>query len=148
MRPTNKKKHQSRGNKTAPDQAILEKKYEEEDIPTHLKTKEPQIWDQPISKLYTDDCGRFPILSRSGNEDTMIAYHCDSNTILQAPFVDRKYKHRIISYNSTMQHLEDRVHHVDVQILDNKVSTYFKRTLVEDWCATYQLVPPNVHREI
>ena len=35
---------------------------------------------------------------------------------------------------------------MDVQILDNEVSTYFKRTIVKDWCATYQLVPPNVHR--
>ena len=45
-----------------------------------------------------------------------------------------------------MQLLADRGHHVDVQILYNKVSTYFKSTIVEDWCATYQLVPPNVQR--
>ena len=45
-----------------------------------------------------------------------------------------------------MRRLSDRVHQVDVQILDNEVSTYFKRTIVEDWFATYQLVPPNVHR--
>ena len=36
---------------------------------------------------------------------------------------------------------------MDVQILDNEVSAYFKMTIVEDWCATYQLVPPNVHRK-
>ena len=45
-----------------------------------------------------------------------------------------------------MRHLASRGHKVDVQILDNKVSTYFKRTNVEDWGATYQLVPPNIHR--
>ena len=45
-----------------------------------------------------------------------------------------------------MQRLADRGHHVDVQILDNDVSKYFKRTIVEDWCETYQLVPTNVHR--
>ena len=45
-----------------------------------------------------------------------------------------------------MQCLADIGHHVDVQILDKKVSTYFKKTIVEDWCETYQLVPPNVHR--
>ena len=44
-----------------------------------------------------------------------------------------------------MQRLADRGHYVDVQILDKEVSTYFKRTIVEDWCANYQLVPPNVH---
>ena len=45
-----------------------------------------------------------------------------------------------------MRRLADRVYLVDVQILDNEVSTEFKRTIVEDWCATYQLVPPNVHQ--
>ena len=45
-----------------------------------------------------------------------------------------------------MHRLADRGHRVYVQILDNKVSTDFKITIVEDWCATYQLVPPNVHR--
>ena len=44
-----------------------------------------------------------------------------------------------------MRRLDDRGHQVDVQILDNEVSTYSKRTIVEDWCATYQLVPPNFH---
>ena len=61
VRSTKKKKHQSRGNKKAPDQVTLEKQYEEKDIPPPLKTKKLHIWDQPISKLYTDDCGRFPI---------------------------------------------------------------------------------------
>ena len=86
----------------------------EDSIPNH-KTQEIHIWDQPISKLYTDDCGKFPIRSRSGNEYIMIAYHCDSNTILQAPFVNRKDKHRIRAYNSIMNKLTDRGHHVDIQ---------------------------------
>ena len=45
-----------------------------------------------------------------------------------------------------MKKLADRGHHVDVQILDNEVSTAFKKTIMKDWGATYQLVPPNVHR--
>ena len=45
-----------------------------------------------------------------------------------------------------MQCLANRGHHVDVQILDNRVSTDFINTIVEYWCATYQIVPPNVHR--
>ena len=45
-----------------------------------------------------------------------------------------------------MRRLADRGHQVDVQILDNETSTDFKITIVEDWCATYQLVPPNAHR--
>ena len=45
-----------------------------------------------------------------------------------------------------MKKMVDRRHHVDVQILDNEVSTEFKKTIMKDWGATYQLVPPNVHR--
>ena len=76
----------------------------------------------------------------------MIAYHCDSNTVLQAPFVNRKDKHRIRAYNSIMNKLTDRGHHVDIQILDNEVSADFNKTTQQDWGAKYQLVPPNVHR--
>ena len=45
-----------------------------------------------------------------------------------------------------MRRLADRGHQVDIQILNNEVSTEFKRTIVEDWCETYQPVPPIVHR--
>ena len=76
----------------------------------------------------------------------MIAYHCDSNKILQDKNFNRKDKHRIRAYDSIMRRLADRGHQVDVQILDNEVSTDFKRTIVEYWCATYQLVPPKVHQ--
>ena len=118
VRFTNKTKHQVKVNKKYTNQGTLEKQSEEDDIPPPHKTKELHIWDQPISKLYTDYCGRFPIRSRSGNEYIMIAYHCDSKTIIQAPFFNRKEKQRIIEYNSIMQILADRGHHVDVQILD------------------------------
>ena len=102
VRSTNKTTHQARDNKKDPNQGTQEKNYEEEDIPPPHKTKELHIWDQPISKLYIDDCGIFLIRSRSGNEYIMIAYHCDSNTIIQAPFFNRKDKHRIRAYNSIM----------------------------------------------
>ena len=97
--------------------------------------------------MYTDDCGRLPIRYRSVNEYIIIAYHFDSNTILQAPFVNRKEKHRIRSYNSIMQKLVDMGNHVEVQILENEVSVEFTKTIVKDWGACYQLIPPNVHRK-
>ena len=43
-----------------------------------------------------------------------------------------------------MKRLAYRGHKVDVQILDNEVSEEFKRVIVDEWGATYQLVPPNV----
>ena len=93
-----------------------------EDITHTIKAKELHIWDQPITKLYNDDYGHFTIRSRIGNEYIMIAYHCDSNTILQAPFANRKNKHRIQAYTYIMKCLADRVHQFDIQILYNKVS--------------------------
>ena len=45
-----------------------------------------------------------------------------------------------------MKRLDDCVHQVDVQILDNEVSADFRRTIVDDWGDTYQLVPPNVYQ--
>ena len=44
-----------------------------------------------------------------------------------------------------MQRLPKKCHRVDVQILDNEVSTEFSKTIVDDWNATYHLVPTNVH---
>ena len=48
-----------------------------------------------ISKLYTDDTGRFPIKARSGYQYIMVVYHCNSNAILVAPFKTHKDKHRL-----------------------------------------------------
>ena len=113
VRYTRKDKHKTQKKKFS----------EEEELLPPIQTKELHIWNHPICKLYTDVCGRFPIISRSVNEYIMIAYHCDSNTILQAPFVNRKDKHRIRAYNYIMQRLTKKGHQVDVQILDNEVST-------------------------
>ena len=77
----------------------------------------------------------------------MIAYNCDLNTILKEAFANRKNKYSIRSYSLIMNHLSDRGHKVDVQILENEVSAEFKRVIVDNWGATYQLLPPNVHRQ-
>ena len=127
VQSTKKHKHKYRGNKKAPAKATLEKNMKGRISDPPLKTKELHIWDRPVSKLYTDDCGRFPIISRSGNEYIMIAYHCDSNTIIQAPFFNRKYKYSIRAYNSSMRRLANRGHKVDFQIFYNEGSTYLKK---------------------
>ncbi len=40
----------------------------------------------PLSKLYTDDTGCFPVQACSGNQYVMITYHMDGNLILQQAF--------------------------------------------------------------
>ena len=51
----------------------------------------------PISKLYTDDTGLFPIHVRSGNQYIIIAYHCNANLIMAVLFKSIKYTHRLLS---------------------------------------------------
>ena len=63
-------------------------------VPVSLPEQKPlhQVFDRtyPISKLYTDNTGRFPIKARSGNQYVMIAYQEDGNLILQQAFKNKK----------------------------------------------------------
>ena len=101
---------------------------------------------KPISTLYTDNTGRFPICSRSGNQYLMVAYHCDTNVILIEPFQTWEDRHRITSYTRIMTRLKTCSHVVDHQVLDKEASKEYLRHITKIWKATYQLVPPDVHR--
>eukprot|EP00804_Cyclotella_cryptica_P022924 CCRYP_018758-RA/>CCRYP_018758-RA protein AED:0.17 eAED:0.24 QI:0/0/0/1/0.5/0.33/3/0/705 len=109
-------------------------------------SKELHIWSDPISKLFTDNMGCFPVRFRSGNQYIMLAYHCDSNAILVKPFQSRNDRHHIPAYSRLMTRLQARGHTVNHQVLDNEASAEFIRTITQDWKATYQLVPPDIHR--
>ena len=89
---------------------------------TSATTHEVHSDEKTIRKLYTDDFGRFPIKSRSGKNYIIIAYHCDTNAILQASFATISEKNLIAIYNSIMKRLIDKVHKVDIQVLDNESS--------------------------
>ena len=95
---------------------------QEQKLP-QVRSNELHIHVTPISKLYTDDTGCFPIHAYSGNQYIMIAYHCDSNLILAEPFSSRKDAHQLLAYNKIMQRLTNNNLSVDLQILDNEAST-------------------------
>jgi hypothetical protein len=109
-------------------------------------TNDLHLTVEPISKLYTDDICRFPTRAQSGNQYIMIAFHTPTNAILVAPFKSRKDVHRLEAYNSIMQRLKERNHHVDLQILDNEASAEYKTLMTAKWKVNYQLVPPHIHR--
>ena len=90
--------------------------------------------------------GQFPIRSRSDHHYIMLAFHCDSNVILIELFQSRHERHHIASYSRIMTLLQERVHAVDLQVLDNKVSKEYCRVITQTRKATLQLVPPDVHR--
>eukprot|EP00804_Cyclotella_cryptica_P001782 CCRYP_018594-RA/>CCRYP_018594-RA protein AED:0.21 eAED:0.21 QI:0/-1/0/1/-1/1/1/0/556 len=114
-------------------------------LPSPTPSHELHIVTEPISKLYTDDMGHFPTRSRSGNQYIMLAYHCDSNAILVEPFQSRHDRHRVAAHGRIMTRLRDRDHPIEHQILDNEASENYRQAITQDWKATYQLVPPNVH---
>ena len=82
-------------------------------------SKELHVRIDHLRKLYTDDTGRFPISSCSGNEYLIISYHCNSNAILVAPFMSGNYSHRLLTYNKILTWLKNRDELVDLQILYN-----------------------------
>ena len=45
-----------------------------------------------------------------------------------------------------MTRLAARGHSVDLQILDNEASSAYKEAITFKWNATFQLVPPDMHR--
>ena len=100
----------------------------------------------PISKLYTDDTGCFPVCARSGHQYVMIVYHRDANLILAVPFKTSKNTHRLQSYNKIIQRIRDHQLRVDLQIMDNEASAYYKRLIKVKWKINYQLVLPNTHQ--
>ena len=114
---------------------------------THPKSnRELHLWVKPISTLYTDNTGRFPVRSRSRNQYLMVAYHCDTNAILVKPFQTQEDCHRIPAYTRIMIRLKTCGHIIDHQVLDNEASKEYFRHVTNIWTATYQMVPPDVHR--
>jgi len=57
-------------------------------LPTPVVTSFNQVFVvmQPLSKLFTNDTGRFSVGACSRNQYVMIAFHADSNLILQQAF--------------------------------------------------------------
>ena len=76
----------------------------------------------------------------------MIAYHCNSSTILQTSLRSSSNKHCILAFNSIMERFRQRGHKVDHHVMDNECSADFKRVITEYWKATFQLFLPDMNR--
>ena len=101
--------------------------------------KEINIKTTHISELYTDDTGRFPVISRACNQYIMMEYHCDANAIMVVTFKSLKDKDRMVACNNIMQHLKDRNMLVHLQILDNEASKEYKTIT--------KVVPSQIHQQ-
>jgi hypothetical protein len=99
-----------------------------------------------LSKLFTNNTGYFPFRARPGNQYVMIAFCANGNLILQQAFKSKSDHHRIAAYKIIITHLAACGLSVDLQILDNKTSSTYKKAITFKWNATFQLIPPDMHR--
>jgi hypothetical protein len=96
--------------------------------PTPMDVSSNQVFTMvhPLSRLYTDDTGCFPVRARLRNQNVMIAFHADGNLILQQAFKSKSDRHCIATYSAIMTHLSVRGLSFDLQNLDNKASMAYK----------------------
>jgi hypothetical protein len=115
--------------------------------PVAMPSNQVFVITKLLSKLFTNNTGRFPVRARSGNQYVMIAFHADGNLILQQAFNSKSVRQRIAAYNTIMTLLAAHGLFVaDLQTLDNEASSAYKEAIMFKWNATFQLIPPDMHR--
>jgi hypothetical protein len=115
--------------------------------PMDVPSNQVFIKVHPLSKLYTDNTGRFPVRACLGNQYAIITFHADGNLILQQAFESKSDRHCIAAYNAIMTRLSARGLLVDLQILNNEASVAYKEAITFKWNAKFQLVPPDIHHQ-
>jgi hypothetical protein len=96
-------------------------------------------------QIYTDQTGRFQVVSSKGNKYIMILYDYDSNAILAQPIKDRTAPELLKAFKVMEQELMDRGLEPKLMTLDNEASKLLK-TYLHQQDITFQLVPPYSHR--
>ena len=96
-------------------------------------------------KIYTDQTGRFPQLSRKGTKYIMIIYVYDANAILTVGLKSRMAGELVKGYQSIYQYLQTKGYKPQVHWLDNECPKEIKAfNTTND--TKYQLTPPHMHR--
>ncbi len=75
--------------------------------------------------MFTDQTGRFPHLSQSGNQYIMVTYHSDSNLILMEAMRNRTEREIIAAYERIMKRMRKANLTIKKHILDNKASANY-----------------------
>jgi hypothetical protein len=96
-------------------------------------------------QIYTDQTGRFPVISRKGNKYIMVLYECDGNAILAEPIRNRTAPELLRAFQVMEKRLTARGFQPKLMRLDNEASQLLKSYL-HDKNIAFQLVPPYSHR--
>jgi hypothetical protein len=117
----------------------------EPELDQGIKTQYVYAATIDAGKIYTDQTGRFPVVSSKGNNYIMILYDYDSNAILAQPIKDRTVPELLRAFQVMEQELVARGLKPKLMKLDNEASTLLK-TYLHQQNITFQLVPPYSHR--
>jgi hypothetical protein len=117
----------------------------EPDIDHGIKTQFVYAATIDAGQIYTDQTGRFPVVSIKGNKYIMIVYDYDSNAILAQPIKDRTAPDLLKAFQVMEQELLARGLKPKLMKLDNEASKLLK-TYLHQQDITFQLVPLYSHR--
>jgi hypothetical protein len=117
----------------------------EPDVDHGVKTQFVYAATIDAGQIYTDQTGRFPVVSSKGNKYIMILYDYDSNAILAQPIKDRTAPELLKAFKFMEQELVARGLKPKLMKLDNEASKLLK-TYLHQQDITFQLVPPYSHR--
>jgi hypothetical protein len=96
-------------------------------------------------QIYTDQTGRYHVVSIKGNKYIMILYDYDSNAILAQPIKDCTALELLKAFQFMEQELVARGLQLKLMKLDNEASKLLKDYLHQQ-DITFKLVPPYSHR--
>jgi hypothetical protein len=117
----------------------------EPDLDQGIKTQYIYAATIDAGQIYTDQTGRFPVVSSKGNKYIMILYDYDSNAILAQPIKDRTAHELLRAFQVMEQEVIARGLKPKLMKLDNEASKLLKMYLHQQ-NITFQLVPPYSHR--
>jgi hypothetical protein len=117
----------------------------ESDLDQGIKTQYIYAATIDAGQIYTDQTGRFLVVSGKGNKYIMILYDYDSNAILAQPIKDRTAPELLRAFQIMEQESVARGLKPKLMKLDNEASKLFK-TYLHQQNITFQLVPPYSHR--
>jgi hypothetical protein len=121
-------------------------KIDAEPDPDHgLKTQYVYAATIDAGQIYTDQTGRFPVVSSKGNKYIMVLYDYDSNAILAKPIKDRTAPELLKAFQFMEQDLVAKGLKPKLMKLDNEASKLLKDYLYQQDIA-FQLVRPYSHR--
>jgi hypothetical protein len=113
--------------------------------PDHgIKTQYVYAATIDAGQIYTDQTGRFPVVSSKGNKYITVLYDNDSNAILAKPIKDRTAPELLKAFQFIEQELVAKGLKPKLMKLDNEASKLLKDYPYQQEIA-FQLVPPYSH---